>query len=105
MPYTMVDAIRDEIKLLKELEAYMGKEKKTITEGIFHEQHLSYNRLLQRLENGREYNLVLRNGTPIIEYTKTNRKTLEEEYPALKNAAEKYDLIKNLVDSTPKSDE
>jgi hypothetical protein len=31
----------------------------------------------------------------------SDRKTLEQEYPALKKAAENYDLVKNLVDSTP----
>jgi hypothetical protein len=40
-------------------------------------------------------------GKPMIDWKKTDRKTLEQEYPALQKAAENYDLVKNLVDSTP----
>lgn len=103
MPYTIYDAIKDEIEFLKTLEKVEKNVGHTITSAIVYQQRVSLNRILRRFDSGYEYSMGIDKdtGKPTIEFDKTDRKTLEQEYPALKKAAEQYNLIKDLVDATP----
>lgn len=103
MPYTIIDAIEDEISFLETLEKVEDNEKNVFAAAIFRQQKASLRRILRRVDSGYDYNIARDTvtGKPSITYKKTDRKTLEQEYPALKKAAEQYNLIENLVDSTP----
>jgi hypothetical protein len=103
MPYTIYDAIKDEIDFLETLEKVEETEKHTFAAAIIAHQKSSLHRILRRFDGGYEFDIVRNkiDGKPSITFKKTDRKTLEEEYPALKKAAEQYDIVKNLVDSTP----
>jgi hypothetical protein len=103
MPYTLTDAIKDEIKTLEDMSAWesdFGGGK--LWPMIFTSLAESLDRISQRME-GKDWRVTADPKEPSKYYLKgikTNRKTLEEEYPALRTAAERYDLIKTLVDST-----
>lgn len=103
MPYTIYDAIKDEIEFLKTLEKVEDNAGHTITSAIVYQQRVSLNRILRRVDSGYEYSMGIDKdtGKPNITFDKTDRKTLEQEYPALKKAAEQYNLMQNLIDSTP----
>lgn len=103
MPYTIYDAIKDEIEFLEVLEKVEEREKHTISAAICASQRSSLRRILRRVDSGYEYVMGIdkTDGKPVIQFKKTGRKTLEQEYPALKKAAEQYNLVQNLVDSTP----
>lgn len=103
MPYTIYDAIKDEIAFLDTLEKVEENEKHTFAAAIVSQQKASLRRILRRVDSGYEYSIKRDTvtGKPGIDYKKTDRKTLEQEYPALKKAAEQYDIVKNLIDSTP----
>ena len=103
MPYTIYDAIKDEIEFLTTLEKVEDNAGHKITSSIIYQQRVSLNRILRRFDSGYEYTMGISkdSGKPVIEYEKTDRKTLEQEYPALKKAAEQYNLLQNLIDSEP----
>lgn len=103
MPYTIYDAIKDEIDFLKTLEKVEENGKHTITAAIIYQQRASLNRILRRVDSGYDYSMGIDKdtGKPCIKSNKTDRKTLEQEYPALRKAAEQYNLVKDLIDSTP----
>ena len=105
MPYTIYNAIKDEVDFLKTLEKVEENAKHTITAAIISQQRSSLNRILRRFDSGYDYSIGISKdtGKPTIDWKETDRKTLEEEYPALKKAAEQYDIVKNLVDSTPEN--
>jgi hypothetical protein len=103
MPYTIYDSIKDEIdflKTLKQIEEYEGN---TFAASVAGHLERSLRRVLRRVDTG--YNYVIERdtvtGKPSISPKKTNRKKLEQEYPALRKAAEQYQLVQNLIDSTP----
>lgn len=103
MPYTIVNSIEDEIVFLETLEKVEDNEKNVFAAAIIRQQKASLRRILRRVDSGYDYEIERDTvtGKPSIVYKKTDRKTLEEEYPALKKAAEQYNLVKNLLDSTP----
>lgn len=103
MPYTVIDAIKDEIDFLGVLEKVEENSKHTITAAIIGQQQASLRRILRRFDSGYDYSMGIdpSNGKPCIKYKKTDRKTLEQEYPSLKKAAEQYQLMQNLIDSDP----
>lgn len=101
MPYTVTDAMQDEVKFLREMADVEKKRDKFIIERIYREIANSHQRIINRVESGTDYKLEIVDGEIIKVDKKSNRKTLEQEYPALKKAAEQYDIVKNLVDSTP----
>ena len=101
MPYTTVNALQDEIDLLQELAKVEEKYGRTILVAILRQIATSHQRVINRIEGGYDYSLEIVEGEIKLAKKKTSRKTLEEEYPALKKAAENYDLVKNLIDSTP----
>lgn len=105
MPYTIYDAIEDEIKFLELLEKVEENEKHTFAAVVTSHMKNSLRRILRRVDSGYEYDITRDkvDGKPGITYKKTDRKTLEEEYPALKKAAEQYQLMQNLIDSSPEN--
>lgn len=103
MPYTITDAIQDELEFLRELAEVEKKRDKFILEAIYREIANSHQRILNRVNSGLDYSLEIVNGEIERVAKKSNRKTLEQEYPALKKAAEQYDIVKNLVNSTPEN--
>ena len=103
MPYTIYDAIKDEIEFLDTLEKVEENAKHSFAAAIIHQQRASLRRILRRVDSGYDYSMGIdpADGKPCIKYKQTDRKRLEEEYPALKKAAEQYDIIEKLVDATP----
>ncbi len=101
MPYTVLDAMQDEVKFLRELAEVEKKEDKFILVAIYTRIANSHQRIIDRVNNGTDYSLEVVKGEITTVKKKSDRKTLEQEYPALKKAAEQYDIIEKLVDSTP----
>lgn len=101
MPYTILDAMKDEIELLREQAKVEEKENRIITVAIQRQMAMSYQRIINRVEKGLDYSLEIVDGEIKRVSKQSDRKTLEQEYPALRQAAENYNLVKNLVDSTP----
>lgn len=103
MPYTIYDAIKDEIGFLDMLEQVEKKEKHTMAAAIIVQQKASLRRILRRVDSGYDYDIERDkiSGKPAIIYRVTDRVKLQDEYPALKKAAEQYNLLETLIDSTP----
>lgn len=101
MPYTILDAMKDEVEFLRESAKVEGKADRIIAVAILRQIAISHQRIINRVEKGLDYSLEIVDGEIKSMNKKSDRKTLEDEYPALKKAAEQYDLVKNLVDSTP----
>lgn len=101
MPYTITDAMQDEVKFLREMADVEKKRDKFIIEAIYRMVANSHQRIINRVKSGTDYSLEIVNGEIATVNKKSDRKTLEEEYPALKKAAEQYNIIEKLVDSTP----
>jgi methyl coenzyme M reductase beta subunit len=101
MPYTVLDAMKDEVELLREQAKVEEKEDRIIAVAILRQIAMSHQRIINRVEKGLDYSLEIVDGEIKRVSKQSNRKTLEEEYPALKNAAEQYNLVKDLIDSTP----
>jgi len=101
MPYTVLDALKDEVELLREQAKVEEKEDRIIAVAILRQIAMSHQRIINRVEKGLDYSLEIVDGEIKRVSKQSNRKTLEEEYPALKNAAEQYNLVKDLIDSTP----
>ena len=101
MPYTITDAIQDELEFLRELAEVEKKRDKFILEAIYRQIANSHQRILNRVNSGLDYSLEIVNGEIERVAKKSDRKTLEQEYPALKKAAEQYDIVEKLVNSTP----
>lgn len=101
MPYTISDAMKDEVDFLRELAKVEEKDDKFILVAIYRAIAMSHQRIINRVEKGLDYSLEIVDGEIQRVGKQSDRKTLEEEYPALRKAAENYDLVKNLVDSTP----
>jgi len=101
MPYTIYDAMQDEVNFLREMAKVEEKEDRFIAVAILRQIAMSHQRIINRIEKGLDYSLEIVDGEIKRVSKQSNRKTLEEEYPALKNAAEQYNLVKDLIDSTP----
>lgn len=101
MPYTILDAMKDEVELLREEAKVEEKEDRIIAVAILRQIAASHQRIINRVEKGLDYSLEIVDGEIKRVSKQSTRKTLEEEYPALKNAAEQYNLVKDLIDSTP----
>lgn len=107
MPYTIYDAIKDEVNFLDTLAEVEENENHAFAASIIKHQRNSLRRILRRFDSGYDYDVSRDKitGKPSIVYKQSDRKTLEDEYPALKKAAEQYDLIQNLIDSKPEGNE
>jgi hypothetical protein len=101
MPYTIYDAIKDEVELLREEAKVEEKAERIIIASGLRQIAMSHQRIIDRVEKGLDYSLKIIDGEIKRVSKQSNRKTLEQEYPALRQAAEQYQLVQNLVDSTP----
>lgn len=101
MPYTILDAMQDEVVFLREMAKVEEKANKIFVASMYRSIANSHQRIINRVKSGTDYALEIVDGEIKSVNKKSNRKTLEEEYPALKAAAEQYELVKNLVDGQP----
>lgn len=101
MPYTILDAMQDEVVFLREMAKVEEKANKVFVASMYRSIANSHQRIINRVKSGTDYALEIVDGEIKSVNKKSNRKTLEEEYPALKAAAEQYELVKNLVDNQP----
>ncbi len=101
MPYTTLDAMKDEVAFLREQAMVEEKGDKFILVAIYRAIAMSHQRIINRVEKGLDYSLEIVDGEIKRVSKQSDRKTLEQEYPALQKAAEQYEVVKNLVDSTP----
>lgn len=96
-PYTLLDAMREEIETLKELETVYDKQKKWLNKGDMVAQRRSLERIVNRFEKGYEYYMgINKDGEPQLQKRQTDRHLLRE-YPALQDAKDKYDFLKKMV--------
>jgi hypothetical protein len=94
--YSLLDAMREEIDTLKELESIYRKDNNLLT-GIIASQRRSLQRIVNRFEKGYEYHwIVNKEGNPELSYRQGTRH-LEREYPAVANAKRNLDTVTNIV--------
>lgn len=106
MPYTLFQAIKDEIDFLESLEKVEDSRGHTISALVARQQARSLQRIVMRYDQGYEYTIDPdKKNKFYISYKKTNRKTIREEYPALKKIAEQYEILELLVNSEVKNQE
>lgn len=95
--YTLLDAMREEIDTLKELEAVYRKQEKWLNVGDCVAQRKSLERIVNRFEKGHEYYIGVNNeGNPQLKYRQTTRH-LEREYPSVAKAKQNLDVVVNLT--------
>ena len=110
MPYTLLDAIREEADLLDQYVKYYDELQKKDKDALSlrdimqrdtwkHQKH-SYLRIVERFENGADYNIGIKDGKTTLIKTQTTRH-LEREYPEVAEAkAELADAVQsaNIID-------
>lgn len=94
--YSLLDAIRDEIKTLKDLEEVYNKDDSWILKAVVVGQQRTLNRILNRYEKGYEYYMGVKDGKPQLMYRQTTRH-LEREFPAVARAKQNLDTIVAIV--------
>ena len=95
--YTLLDAMREEIETLKELEAVFEKDKKWILVAAYKAQHRSLQRIVDRFEKGHEYYMgINKEGNPQLKLRQTTRH-LEREYPSVAKAKRNLDTVVDLT--------
>ena len=95
-PYTLLDAMREEIDTLKELETVYEKREKWLAAGNYRNQHRSLQRIVNRFEKGYEYYMGVHEGEPQLKYRQGTRH-LEREYPAVAKAKRNLDTVTDLA--------
>jgi hypothetical protein len=96
-PYTLLDAMREEIDTLKELGTIYEKEKKWILVAAYKAQHRSLQRIIDRFEKGHEYYMgINKEGNPQLKYRQGTRH-LEREYPSVARAKRNLDVVVDLT--------
>jgi hypothetical protein len=95
-PYTLLDALREEIDTLTELESIYRKDKNLLT-GAISAQRRSLQRIVNRYEKGHEYFWgVTKEGDPQLQYRQGTRH-LEREYPAVANAKRNLNTLVSIT--------
>ena len=96
MSYSLLDAMREEIDTLKELELVYRKDNNLLA-GITASQRRSLQRIVNRFEKGYEYSMgINKEGDLQLKYRQGTRH-LEREYPAVANAKRNLDTVTNIV--------
>jgi hypothetical protein len=96
-PYTLLDAMREEVDTLKEMETVYEKQNKWILVNSYRNQARSLQRILNRFEKGHEYYMGIdKEGDPQLKYRQGTRH-LEREYPAVAKAKRNLDIVTDLV--------
>lgn len=98
MSYTLLDAIRDEIKFQQEQVelAENSTPKRVIAIGIHDEIKRAFSRILERYEDGFEHYIGIKNGNPAIQRRQTT-KHLERDFESVKEAKDNLDTVIGLV--------
>ena len=95
-PYTLLDAMREEINTLKELESVYKKDKNLLT-GIVASQRRSLQRVVNRFEKGYEYYWgVDKEGEPQLQ-SRQGTRHIEREYPSIARAKQNLDIVVDLT--------
>lgn len=95
--YTILDAFREEIETLREMEIIYDKQEKYLLSSDYARSRRSLERILNRFEKGYEYYMGIdKEGNAQLKYRQTD-KHLVREYPALQAAKENYDIVKEMV--------
>lgn len=108
MSYNILNAIQDEVKLLKEMEKWAKTKDKYIAESIYYTTRCALEHIVKRVTEGVDIYLDHRGDKPTIRATAPVRKTdemLERENIALQKAGENYRLIKELISDEQKENE
>lgn len=96
-PYTLLDAIREEIGTLKEVATISEKQEQWLLVNSYKTQERSLQRILNRFEKGYEYYIGIdKEGDPQMKYRQGTRH-LEREYPAVAKAKRNLDIVTDLV--------
>jgi hypothetical protein len=96
-PYTLLDAMREEIDTLTEMETICEKQKKLLLASSYRNQKRSLQRIVNRFEKGHEYYMGIdKEGDPQLKYRQGTRH-LEREYPAVAKAKRNLDIVTDLV--------
>lgn len=115
MPYTLLDALREEADLLDQYVKYYDELQKKDKDALslrdimqrdtWRHQKLSYLRIVDRFEKGFDYNIGIKDGKATLIKTQTTRH-LEREYPEiaeakaeLDNAVQSANIIDKLQDT------
>jgi plasmid replication initiation protein len=96
-PYTLLDAMREEIDTLTEMETVYEKQNKLLLASNYRNQARSLQRIVNRFEKGYEYYMGIdKEGNPQMKYRQGTRH-LEREYPAVAKAKQNLDIVVDLV--------
>jgi hypothetical protein len=96
-PYTLLDAMREEIDTLTEMETICEKQKKLLLASSYRNQKRSLQRIVNRFEKGHEYYMGIdKEGDPQLKYRQGTRH-LEREYPSVAKAKRNLDIVTDLV--------
>lgn len=96
-PYTLLDAMREEIDTLKELQIVYQKQNATLNDAVVRTIRRSLERIVLRFENGHEYYMGINaDGDPRLKYNVGTRH-LEREYPAVAKAKNNLNTVVNLT--------
>ena len=96
-PYTLLDAMREEIDTLKEMETVCEKQNKWLLVNSYRNQARSLQRILNRFEKGHEYYMGIdKEGDPQLKYRQGTRH-LERKYPSVAKAKRNLDTVTDLV--------
>lgn len=96
-PYTLLDAMREEIDTLKEFQSLYEKQNKWLLVASYRSQARSLQRIVNRFEKGHEYYMgINKNGEPQLQLRQGTRH-LEREYPAVARAKQNLDTMVNLT--------
>jgi hypothetical protein len=96
-PYTLLDAMREEIDTLEELATISEKREKFLLVNTYKIQKRSLQRIVNRFEKGYEYYMgINKEGDPQMQYRQGTRH-LEREYPAVAKAKRNLDIVTDLV--------
>ena len=99
MTYSLLDAMKEEIDLLKETEEYYDKNKNSILKAVVRAQKESLERIVGRFENGKKYYIGLKSGEPRLMTRQTTRH-LEREYPSVAKAKQNLNTVVSLTGGT-----
>jgi hypoxanthine phosphoribosyltransferase len=95
--YTLLDAMREEVDTLKELEAVYRKQEKLLVVNDYVTTRRSLERIIHRFEKGHEYYMGINaEGDPQLKY-RVGTRHLEREYPAVAKAKQNLDTVVNLT--------
>jgi hypothetical protein len=95
-PYSLIDAIQEEVDLLEELQKYHKQNDFKILAAMFREQKSSLERIVDRYNNGKEYLLTVKNGKTVLDTRQTTRH-LEREYPSVAKAKQNLNTVVGLT--------